>query len=51
MSTADADYTDRVEDAVHRYQRYMYIQGDDDGVYGPNTRRALEAITTGHGRY
>ncbi|MFF3174957.1 peptidoglycan-binding protein [Streptomyces sp. NPDC057900] len=51
MSTPDADYTDRVEDAVHRYQRYMYIQGDDDGVYGPNTRRALEAITTGHGRY
>ncbi|NED83769.1 peptidoglycan-binding protein, partial [Streptomyces sp. SID11233] len=51
MSTADADYTDRVEDAVHRYQRYMYIHGDDDGVYGPNTRRALEAITTGHGRY
>ncbi|MGN5633766.1 peptidoglycan-binding domain-containing protein [Streptomyces sp. AC154] len=51
MSAADADYTDRVEDAVHRYQRYMYIQGDDDGVYGPNTRRALEAITTGLGRY
>ncbi|MFD7427328.1 peptidoglycan-binding domain-containing protein [Streptomyces sp. NPDC059818] len=51
MSPADADYTDRVEDAVHRYQTYMYIKGDDDGVYGPHTRRALEAITTGRGRY
>ncbi|MEU8700407.1 peptidoglycan-binding domain-containing protein [Streptomyces sp. NPDC048680] len=51
MSPADADYTDRVQDAVHRYQTYMYIKGDDDGVYGPHTRRALEAITTGRGRY
>lgn len=51
MSPDDADYTDRVEDAVHRYQRYMYIQGDGDGVYGPHTRRALEAVTTGRGRY
>lgn len=51
MSPDDADYTDRVEDAVYRYQRYMYIQGDDAGVYGPHTRRALEAVTTGRGRH
>lgn len=46
----DADYTDRVEKAVHDFQSSMYIQGDPDGVYGPNTRRLLEAVTTGQGR-
>ncbi|MFG2406969.1 peptidoglycan-binding protein [Streptomyces brevispora] len=47
---ADADFTDRVERAVRGFQSSMYIQGDPEGVYGPNTRRALEAVTTGQGR-
>lgn len=47
---ADADFTDRVERAVSNFQSSMYIQGDAEGVYGPNTRRALEAVTTGRGR-
>ncbi|MBO0914018.1 peptidoglycan-binding domain-containing protein [Streptomyces laculatispora] len=47
---ADADFTDRVERAVSNFQSSMYIQGDAEGVYGPNTRRALEAVTTGQGR-
>lgn len=48
---ADATYTDRVESAVRDFQSSMYIQGDPAGTYGPNTRRALEAITTGQGRH
>ncbi|WNI24993.1 peptidoglycan-binding domain-containing protein [Streptomyces sp. ITFR-16] len=48
---ADADYSDRVESAVRDFQSSMYIQGDPEGAYGPNTRRALEAITTGQGRH
>lgn len=48
---ADADYTDRVESAVRDFQSSMYIQGDPEGAYGPNTRSALEAITTGQGRH
>ncbi|MCX4969058.1 peptidoglycan-binding protein [Streptomyces sp. NBC_00654] len=46
---SDADYTGRVEDAVRVYQSYKAIQGDPAGVYGPNTRRALEAETSGRG--
>ncbi|MCM2414385.1 peptidoglycan-binding domain-containing protein [Streptomyces sp. RKAG290] len=48
---ADADFTDRVEKAVRDFQSSMYIQGDPAGVYGPNTRRVLEAVTTGQGRH
>ncbi|THA78103.1 peptidoglycan-binding protein [Streptomyces sp. A0642] len=44
-------YTERVEDAVHEYQIWRGIQGDPEGVYGPNTRRVLEAATTGQGRH
>lgn len=47
---ADADFTDRVERAVRVFQSSMHIQGDPQGVYGPDTRRALEAVTTGQGR-
>ncbi|MFF3352394.1 peptidoglycan-binding protein [Streptomyces sp. NPDC002917] len=46
----DGDYTGQVEHAVSVYQSYKSIEGDPAGVYGPNTRRALEAETTGRGR-
>ncbi|MDI3389679.1 peptidoglycan-binding domain-containing protein [Streptomyces sp. B-S-A8] len=35
-----------VEDAVARYQYAEGVEGDPQGVYGPATRRALEAETT-----
>ncbi|WP_324793474.1 peptidoglycan-binding domain-containing protein [Streptomyces cyaneofuscatus] len=47
---ADGNFNDRVENAVRVYQSYKAIQGDPAGVYGPETRRALEAETTGRGR-
>ncbi|MDJ1641011.1 peptidoglycan-binding domain-containing protein [Streptomyces pakalii] len=46
---SDQNYSERVENAVAIYQSYKAIQGDPMGVYGPNTRRALEAETTGSG--
>lgn len=46
---SDQNYSERVENAVAVYQSYKAIQGDPVGVYGPNTRRALEAETTGRG--
>ncbi|WP_408906996.1 peptidoglycan-binding domain-containing protein [Streptomyces atratus] len=46
----DGDFTGQVEHAVSVYQSYKSIEGDPSGVYGPNTRRALEAETTGRGR-
>lgn len=46
----DGNYNDQVRSAVAVYQSYKAIQGDPTGVYGPNTRRALEAETDGHGR-
>ncbi|MFE1958179.1 peptidoglycan-binding protein [Streptomyces sp. NPDC059479] len=46
----DGQYDQRVEGAVRIYQSYRHIEGDPEGVYGPNTRRALEAETKGHGR-
>ncbi|MGW2176762.1 peptidoglycan-binding domain-containing protein [Streptomyces sp. NPDC001732] len=45
----DGNYTSRVEYAVSAYQSYRSITGDPPGVYGPRTRRALEAETTGRG--
>ncbi|WKN19393.1 peptidoglycan-binding protein [Streptomyces sp. JUS-F4] len=48
---SDANYNGRVENAVAVYQSYKAIQGDPAGVYGPNTRRALEAETSGRGRH
>ncbi|MFC9032446.1 peptidoglycan-binding domain-containing protein [Streptomyces arboris] len=47
---ADGNFSERVENAVRVYQSYKAIQGDPPGVYGPDTRRALEAETTGQGR-
>ncbi|MFI9624518.1 peptidoglycan-binding protein [Streptomyces sp. NPDC052042] len=46
----DGDYTEQVERAVRVYQSYKFIEGDPPGVYGPHTRRALEAETSGRGR-
>ncbi|MFI7329534.1 peptidoglycan-binding protein [Streptomyces rubiginosohelvolus] len=46
---SDQYYSERVENAVAVYQSYKAIQGDPVGVYGPDTRRALEAETTGRG--
>ncbi|MGW4834935.1 peptidoglycan-binding domain-containing protein [Streptomyces globisporus] len=46
---SDQNYNEQVENAVAVYQSYKAIQGDPMGVYGPNTRRALEAETTGRG--
>ncbi|WP_406097372.1 peptidoglycan-binding protein [Streptomyces sp. NBC_01013] len=47
----DDDYTERVEKAVGDFQSWWNIQGDPKGVYGPNTRQALEGATTGRGRH
>ncbi|MEV7234274.1 peptidoglycan-binding domain-containing protein [Streptomyces sp. NPDC051020] len=46
----NGNYTDRVESAVRVYQSYKSIEGDPPGVYGPSTRSALEAETTGRGQ-
>ncbi|MCX5343857.1 peptidoglycan-binding domain-containing protein [Streptomyces atratus] len=46
----DGDFTSQVEHAVSVYRSYKSIEGDPSGVHGPNTRRALEAETTGRGR-
>lgn len=43
----DGKYTRKVERAVEVYQSYKYLEDDPRGVYGPSTRRALEAETTG----
>ncbi|WP_069172627.1 peptidoglycan-binding domain-containing protein [Streptomyces griseus] len=47
---ADAEYSGRVEDAVADFQQWVSVRSDPPGVYGPETRRALEARTTGTGR-
>ncbi|MDF6042247.1 peptidoglycan-binding protein [Streptomyces sp. JH14] len=46
----DGIYSDQVERAVSSYQSRKPVEGDPSGVYGPNTRLALEAETTGRGR-
>ncbi|MFE7622055.1 peptidoglycan-binding protein [Streptomyces sp. NPDC057509] len=46
----DSDYSDRTEQAVRELQSWWNISDDPGGVYGPSTRRALEARTTGQGR-
>ncbi|MFJ9028663.1 peptidoglycan-binding protein [Streptomyces sp. NPDC102274] len=45
----DGRYDDRVAGAVGLYQSYKQIADDPQGVYGPDTRRALEADTRGTG--
>ncbi|MGW7523914.1 peptidoglycan-binding domain-containing protein [Streptomyces sp. NPDC054783] len=39
-------FTRPVEDAVRTYQLARGVQGDTLGVYGPETRRSLEAETS-----
>ncbi|MFF4499561.1 peptidoglycan-binding domain-containing protein [Streptomyces sp. NPDC001401] len=43
---ASGHYNEGVEDAVGRYQWARGIQGDELGVYGPETRSQLESETT-----
>ncbi|MGW0858841.1 peptidoglycan-binding domain-containing protein [Streptomyces sp. NPDC002690] len=47
----DSTYGDRVRMAVSAYQAMHGIQGDPSGVYGPHTRSALEAATSGKSRH
>lgn len=42
----DGQYSQSVEDSVRWYQWNRYVEGDPEGVYGPNTRRALESETS-----
>ncbi|MFI1929851.1 peptidoglycan-binding protein [Streptomyces sp. NPDC020330] len=48
---ADGNYSDQVAYSVAIYQSYKAIEGDPTGVYGPNTRRALEKETSGRGHH
>ncbi|MFJ8659177.1 peptidoglycan-binding protein [Streptomyces sp. NPDC093795] len=43
----DGKYDDDVREAVAEYQDWKYIRSDPEGVYGPDTRRALEGETSG----
>ncbi|MEU2250312.1 peptidoglycan-binding domain-containing protein [Streptomyces sp. NPDC019224] len=47
----NSDYSGRTEQAVSDLQTWWNIEGDPEGVYGPNTRSRLEAVTTGNGRH
>lgn len=42
---ADGDFDQRTEHAVAMFQTWYGVQGDPSGVYGPNTRTALERRT------
>ncbi|MFF2728038.1 peptidoglycan-binding protein [Streptomyces sp. NPDC058008] len=46
----NGDYSQQVEQAVAEYQRWVSVRNDPPGVYGPETRAALEAQTSGRGR-
>ncbi|TXS08726.1 peptidoglycan-binding protein [Streptomyces sp. NBC_01201] len=46
----NGDYSAQVEQAVAEYQRWVSVRSDPSGVYGPETRSALEAQTSGRGR-
>ncbi|WP_410539636.1 peptidoglycan-binding domain-containing protein [Streptomyces sp. KL2] len=41
----DGRYDAEVAEAVARYQQWYGIRGDEEGVYGDDTRRDLEART------
>ncbi|MFH9293544.1 peptidoglycan-binding protein [Streptomyces sp. NPDC017520] len=47
----DGSYTDQVAHSVAFYQSYKSIGSDPTGVYGPSTRSALEAETSGPRRH
>ncbi|MFD8071056.1 peptidoglycan-binding protein [Streptomyces sp. NPDC059718] len=42
---ANGEFDRKVGDAVARFQFFYGVKGDPQGVYGPNTRAALEAKT------
>ncbi|GAA0603433.1 peptidoglycan-binding domain-containing protein [Streptomyces crystallinus] len=42
----DGHFGSKTENAVRTYQSYMGLEADPPGVYGPETRRALEAQTS-----
>ncbi|WP_051840656.1 peptidoglycan-binding domain-containing protein [Streptomyces sp. NRRL F-5126] len=42
----DGEYGRSVAASVRIYQMYRHVKGDQPGVYGPNTRRALESEQT-----
>ncbi|MFD9290966.1 peptidoglycan-binding protein [Streptomyces sp. NPDC060030] len=46
----NGDYSAQVEQAVAEFQRWVSVRNDPPGVYGPETRGALEAQTSGRGR-
>ncbi|WP_051428290.1 peptidoglycan-binding protein [Bacillus sp. J33] len=46
--TADGIYGPKVKDAVRRFQM-VYLPYEVDGVYGPNTRKKLQAVLKSNG--
>ncbi|KRV46589.1 hypothetical protein AQ490_11975 [Wenjunlia vitaminophila] len=46
LGDEDGVYDEAVTRAVRDYQRSRDVSGDPSGVYGPNTRRALESETS-----
>ncbi|MFJ8750473.1 peptidoglycan-binding protein [Streptomyces sp. NPDC102441] len=46
----DGYYSENVEESVAEFQRWVSVKDDPSGVYGPETRRALEERTSGDGR-
>ncbi|MFB8115981.1 peptidoglycan-binding protein [Streptomyces sp. NPDC055962] len=46
----DGTFSHEVEQAVAEYQRWVSVHSDPPGVYGPETRSALESRTSGRGR-
>ncbi|MEU0805592.1 peptidoglycan-binding protein [Streptomyces sp. NPDC005970] len=45
LGPSDGEYDDGVRNAVSSFQTTYGVEGDPKGVYGPNTRRALESRT------
>ncbi|MGY0062228.1 peptidoglycan-binding domain-containing protein [Streptomyces sp. LZ34] len=45
LGSSDGEYDDGVRNAVSSFQNTYGVEGDPKGVYGPNTRRALESRT------
>ncbi|WP_346085843.1 peptidoglycan-binding domain-containing protein, partial [Streptomyces thermocarboxydus] len=47
--TTDGRYDATLREAVARFQLWYGIRGDEEGVYGDDTRQALESRTGGPG--